>query len=299
MNKPLISIGMPVYNGERFITETIESLLSQTFKAYEINICDNASTDATEEICRRFAESDSRIQYFRNSSNLGAAKNYRRAFELSSSKYFRWANCDDLFAPKSLQMCYEALEQDTDIVLTYPKTKFIDGNGGIIGDYDDDLHLVDADPSVRFRKVFENLGYVNVIYGLIRSDILRRTGLIRNFSGGDIPLIMELSLYGKFWEIPEPMFYRRFHENAYSSFKNVKDVQEFFDPKSKGKIPFREWRHLGSHFGSVLRSPLNLSDKIKICGFIIRIARYKSGRLLREIVFAVQNILKQTYTAGK
>ena len=293
---PTISIGMPVYNGERFIGETIESLVGQTFEDFEIIICDNASTDDTERICKNFADKDRRIKYFRNPSNLGAARNYQRAFEMSSGKYFRWANCDDLFAPQSLQKCYEVLERDPSIVLTYPKTRFIDGNGNFIGDYDDGLHLIDPDPYVRFRHVVENLGYVNVIYGLIRSDVLKRTCLIRNFVGGDIPLVMELSLYGKFWEIQEPMFYRRFHENAYSSFKNVSDIQEFFDPQSKGQIPFREWHHLGANIGSVLRSRIDKLDKIRICAFLLRLAKYQRNLLAQELGFAVKKVLKPSST---
>ena len=86
-NKPRISIGMPVFNGEKFIAETLDSLLTQTYSDFELIISDNASTDNTEQICRKYASKDPRINYFRNKSNFGAAKNYNRVFKLSSGEY--------------------------------------------------------------------------------------------------------------------------------------------------------------------------------------------------------------------
>lgn len=81
--EPRVSIGLPVYNGEVFLAETLNSILSQTFQDFELIICDNASTDQTQEICRKFARQDERIRYYRNEANLGAAKNFNRVFSLA------------------------------------------------------------------------------------------------------------------------------------------------------------------------------------------------------------------------
>src|SRR5438132_13873019 len=91
-----VSIGMPVYNGERYLSGALDSLLSQTLADFDLIISDNASTDATESICRSYAAHDSRIRYFRNENNLGAAANFNRAFELCGGEFFRWAAHDDL-----------------------------------------------------------------------------------------------------------------------------------------------------------------------------------------------------------
>lgn len=192
---PRVSIGVPVYNGERYIAETLDSLLAQTFDDYELIICDNASTDGTGDICRAYAERDPRIRYVRNPENIGAAGNYRRALELSSCEYFRWANADDLFAPEGLARCVGVLDQDPSVVLTYPKTKFIDERGIVLSEYDDNLDLQSPKASERFLQVMDRLGYVNIIYGLMRTDVLRKTGLLRNFPRGDVPLVIELALY--------------------------------------------------------------------------------------------------------
>ena len=95
-NQPKLSIGLPIYNGEKFLEQAIESLLSQTFKDFEIIICDNASTDKTHEICKAYVARDNRIHYYRNETNIGCARNFARVFELSSGEYFKWAAYDDL-----------------------------------------------------------------------------------------------------------------------------------------------------------------------------------------------------------
>jgi glycosyltransferase involved in cell wall biosynthesis len=290
-----VSIGLPVYNGERYIAETIDSLLAQTFEDFELIICDNASTDHTEQICQTYADRDERIRYTRSTENLGAVKNYRRAFELSSGEYFRWANCDDMFAPASLARCVEILDQEQSVVLAYPKTMLIDEQGEIISDYEDRLHLQYPRPSERFVQLYQRLGLVNVLYGLMRAGALRQTGLLRNFPGGDIPLVAELTLYGKFWEVPEFLFYRRLHPAASSSYKdNISLTQEFFDPKTKGRLPLREWRHLLAHCHSVMHAPLGLVEKIRLAYFLVGIGIRSRDSLTKELFEAVRQVMRRS-----
>jgi glycosyltransferase involved in cell wall biosynthesis len=267
---PRVSIGMPVFNGERYLSETIDSLLNQTFHDFELIIGDNASTDGTGSICQNYAKKDSRVKYFRNDCNLGAAKNYRRTLDLSQGEYFRWANADDLFAPESLQCCVDVLDSRDDVVLAYPRTKLIDATGKDLSDYADNLHLDLPRPADRFARVVNNLGLVNVIYGLIRTNPLRHTGLIRNFPSGDIPLIAELSLYGRFWEIQETLFYRRIHPRASSQIKNADALQYFFDPQVKVPKTCRAWKILAEHASSVRRAPISISEKFRIFLFLIK-----------------------------
>src|SRR5205823_3548731 len=109
---PLLSIGLFVYNGERFLQETLDSLLSQTFRDFELIISDNGSTDGTQVICERHAAADPRIRYYRSGTNMGAGWNIRRVFSLATGKYFKWAACDDLYESTFLSTCIEALEHD-------------------------------------------------------------------------------------------------------------------------------------------------------------------------------------------
>src|SRR2546425_9420098 len=93
---PQVSVGLPVYNGERYLAEALDSLLTQSYEDFELIICDNASTDRTGEIARSYAAKDKRVRYARNDKNLGAGGNFRRGFALASGEYFRWAASDDV-----------------------------------------------------------------------------------------------------------------------------------------------------------------------------------------------------------
>lgn len=92
---PQVSIGMPVYNGEATIRKAIDSILAQTFPDFELIISDNASTDGTEAICRKYADQDTRIRYFRQTENLGAGANFEFVLRRSVGAYFMWAAADD------------------------------------------------------------------------------------------------------------------------------------------------------------------------------------------------------------
>src|SRR4051812_42293346 len=124
-----VCIGMPVYNGQRYVAAAIESIRAQTFADFELIISDNASTDATGEICRAFAAKDSRIIYNRLSSNVGAILNFERVYKLGGGQYYKWHAHDDLIEPAFLARCVEALDREPSAVLAYPKAKFIDSAG--------------------------------------------------------------------------------------------------------------------------------------------------------------------------
>lgn len=280
---PKVSIGLPVYNGERFLRETIESILAQTYKDFELIISDNASTDGTGMICQEYALRDGRIRYLRSEMNRGASWNYRNVFDLARGEYFRWAPSDDLFPPDSLEQCVATMEAHSDAVLCYPKTVLIDEHGKIIRVHEENLDLRSSDVGERFRQALERAGLGNVIYGLMRSDKLRQTGLMGKYPGADVVLIQELTLYGKFVEISTTHFYRRKHERAFSSIKSIKEQQEFFDPKTKGKLFLYLWRHYSQHLVSIQRSPLAVSQKMRLVYLLGRSALSIRHHLFREL----------------
>ncbi len=114
---PLLSVGMPVYNGQNYLAFTIEAILSQSFTDFELIISDNGSTDETEAICRAYAAQDARIRYERVEENLGAAYNFNRVFELARGRYFKWAAHDDYFTADYFERCIQVLEQNPAVVL--------------------------------------------------------------------------------------------------------------------------------------------------------------------------------------
>ena len=204
---PCVSIDMPLYNAEKFLEETLDSLLAQTFDDFEIIISDNASTDRTAFICHSYMSKDSRIRYVRNETNLGAAFNYNRTFELSSGKYFKWAASDDLCAPDYLAKCVSVLEAHPETVLCYPRTTIINENGKPIRQYHDGLDLRSPNVSERFSWAVQRILECNAVFGLIRSDVLRKTPKIGNYTASDRVLLVELTLHGQFYELPEYLFF--------------------------------------------------------------------------------------------
>ena len=235
---------MPVYNGEEYIEESIRCILNQTCEDFELIISDNASTDRTKKICQDFVKTDQRISYVCNKKNLGAAANYNQAFRLSSGKYFRWFNSDDLCAPNCHEQCLSVIENNPSAVLCYGKTSFIDMRGEITGLYEDNLNLQQDCPVDRYKIFCKSVGLTNVIYGLMRRSAMERTMLMgdSSFPAADIDFMAEMTLYGTFIEIPEVLFFRRMHEQASSWDRKDKKIQQEFWKGKNHDFIFPMWR---------------------------------------------------------
>jgi glycosyltransferase involved in cell wall biosynthesis len=248
---PRVSIGLPVYNGENFLAGAIESILAQTFTDFELIICDNASTDRTAEICHRYAAPDRRVKYHRNERNLGAGPNFARAFELSSGEYFRWACHDDLLAPTYLEKCVAVLDRNPDVVLCHTQTRVISDHGE--GMYQDLVGL-DADrPSDRFAAVALRLHWCMDIHGLMRAEVLRRTGLIGGYFGADRALLAELALAGRFARVEEPLFINRDHPERSMRALSFLDRLKFHDPTKGGRRILPSWALYTDYFRIIPR----------------------------------------------
>ena len=305
---PRVSIGLPVYNGQRFLAQAVSSLLAQTYADFELVICDNASTDDTEAICRRFAAADPRVRYHRNETNLGAAPNFNRAFALSTGRYFKWAAHDDVYAPTYLARCVEVLDNDPTVVLCHSGAVIIDeegrelrpangsrtgapagktpGNGLRWEDlYEMPRRLDLPRPADRFRNVLLATRRCFEIFGLVRSEALARTALHESFYGSDKVILLALSLMGRMVEIPEPLFFRRHHAGTSGSIKSVRDREAWISTRRRAsRWSFPRVKCLRGYCRSVIRTPLDWRERT---GCIAAVARYltQSGRwmsVLRE-----------------
>ena len=259
---PRVTIGLPIYNGQNYLAETMDSLLAQTFRDFELVISDNASTDGTEAICRDYAARDPRVRYHRNEVNVGASANYNRTFELGRGQYFKWAAHDDLLAPTFLERCVEALDRDPAVVLAYTQAKAIDDKGQVVKVYPGKHHFNAPTPRERFYEFVLDPHPVVAVFGLMRRDALARTRLIGQYAGSDRPLLSEMSLLGKFHEVPEHLFFYRFHEEqSWGGNKSAQAQQAWYDPRRAGKVTFPQWRLLREHVRSIERSPVGLKDR--------------------------------------
>jgi glycosyltransferase involved in cell wall biosynthesis len=287
---PLISVGLPVYNGERYVGKAIESVLAQTFPDFELVICDNGSTDGTERICRDYVANDGRIRYFRNATNVGAAANFSRVFEISTGQYFRWLSADDLIAPTALERCLNALESDRKAALACGKAAFIDAQGKILGPYDAVQSLEHDSPVDRFRAVMQQDPQCHAVYGLIPKDILKRTRLLGPFAGSDNTLLAELALYGRFVEVPELLFFRRLHPGAYSWVMSDDDVHAFYAPGAPRTAGLRvwAWRHRIENARAIIRAKLTLAQRASLLAYVARLAWWQRAQLRQELLAALR-----------
>jgi glycosyltransferase involved in cell wall biosynthesis len=256
---PRVSIGLAVYNGEKFLAKAIDSILAQTFTDFELILSDNASTDKTEEICKDYAAKDKRIRYHRNAENIGGANNENQTFRMSRGEFFRWAAHDDVCAPELIEKCVAVLDRDPSIVLCY--TMQTD-----INEADEKLKTISQKRGisekayVRFRELASRDHNCEATYGLIRSDVLRKTRLEQNYTDSDRTLLCELSLYGKFYEIPEPLFFKRYHpKNMYVDWRAR---MAWFNPALKGKAVFPYWMQFFDYLVTIHRVPVGWFDKL-------------------------------------
>ncbi len=262
---------MPVYNAERYLEEALKAILCQTFSGFELIISDNASTDRTAEICRTYACKDKRIRYVRNPTNLGASRNFGRVFELSKGEYFRWATYDDLMAPQTIERCLEVLEREPAVVLCYPKTVNIDQNGDVLDYYEDHFDFSSPDPRKRFhdflRRVYRY--NCNAMFGLIRRTALERTSLIGSYHSSDKVLLAQLVLKGPFREVPEYLFFKRFHPAiSTAALKTEKEYAEWHDTSLKGRPAFPRLKRAVEFARSIRNSPLEWSEKMSCYGHL-------------------------------
>lgn len=284
-DKRRVSIGLPVYNGERFLREALDSLLAQTYSDFDLVISDNASTDQTEAICRAYAGKDRRVRYYRNKENIGAAYNYRRVFELSNAKYFKWATADDLCEPQHLARCAAVLDSDPSVVLAYPKARFIDEDGRVLDVHDPGWDLQSEAAHERLRYVLFAGHWVNAIYGLMRADALSRTRLLASYPGGDYRVLTELVLLGKFVELRDYFFLRRLHRGASSQNKALAWQVAFYTGSSQ-HLAMPAWQRTLDDFTTIMRSHLRLRAKSSLLGSLLRRMCWQREGLSQELKLA-------------
>ncbi|MBK1986812.1 glycosyltransferase family 2 protein [Sphaerospermopsis aphanizomenoides BCCUSP55] len=306
-SQPKLSIGMPVYNGEKFLQESLDSLLNQTFGDFELIISDNASTDNTEEICRNYAAQDQRIRYYRNASNIGCARNFHRVLELSKSEYFKWAAYDDLHAPDFLSKCIQLLEENSNYILCHSQTYFIDEHGEFLQNYDIKLNTNSAKPQVRFEELLtKHLCYQ--MYGVIRQSALKKIPPMGGYGNADGILLLRLGLIGQFYEIPEYLFFARSHPQQslsmffpnYLSFNhnnpqysldmlpNFYEYSVWFDSSNNGKLLFPHWRILKEYLISLSQSSLNWYEQILCYWSIVKKLSGTESLLIKDLFMAVK-----------
>ena len=291
-----MSICLPVYNGERYLRETIPSILAQRFTDFELIISDNASVDGTGDICRDAARQDDRVRYCRAEVNRGLAWNHNRAFKLSRGRYVMWTGHDDLLGPDYLGSCLDALERDPQAVLCYTNFNYIDCNGGLLRRVEHRNGGSSPHTHERFASLIQIDHACDAMFGLMRRAALRQTGLHGAFPDSDRVLLAEMGLRGRFIVLPGFHFSRRMHDAHLSAtVANLLTAQErasLFDPSLKGLWltlasgndvrPF--CREFFALLSAILRASLGWSERYQCLKRLYWWASYHQKLLSQDVV---------------
>lgn len=243
---PLVSIGMPVYNGENFVADALESIVSQTYENLEIVVGDNASEDATEEICREFANKDDRVKYVRHDRNMGASANHDFVFFNSTGPLFKLAAHDDMIHPQFVEKCVAALTERPDYVLAYSRVRHIDEAGREHEEVDRNIRRMHSpNPALRFGHITAQKNRATPVFGVFRREAVRSDTILDRYVGSDRALLAELALAGPWHRVDEFLFFRREHSTtSTNAFRRELDRIRWFDPGARGAVRFPNWRRM-------------------------------------------------------
>ena len=276
-----LTIGVPVYNGERYIEQTISSLLHQTYSDFVLIIADNASSDSTEEICRALQREDSRIAYLRHPENIGIFRNYDYVFHKAKTQYFKWSSSNDLYHREFLSTCIEVLDSRPEIALAVTRTLLFDSDPERGEPVPPLPALDDPNPVQRFIKLSSSLKLNNAMNGVLRRDLMARTSLNGVYMGSDLNMMGELILLGCFAEIPEYYFFRRQSRGAHS--KAAASISEFFAGEPRDVVRRAKLEYLFQKFIGVMKLPVPLQIKLSLLPHFARRFWWSRSDLVAEI----------------
>jgi len=278
---PRLSIGLAVYNGENYLAESLDALLGQSYEDFELIISDNASTDGTAGICRRYAERDSRIRFIRQPQNIGLAPNHNFVARQARGELFKWASHDDLYARDLLQRCVEALDENPHVVLAHSWTALVDDSGAVVKQLEYPLDTASPRVPERFRSMLFADGGDDV-YGVIRADVLRRTALHGSHHHADRTITTEFALQGPFYQVPDWLYFRRDHpEREERACPTLRTRCANMDPRRADR-----WRHpaarlygeyILAYVTAIRRAPLSPADRRECYSYL---AEWATSRIL-------------------
>ena len=289
---PRLTVGLPVYNGEDYLDETLRAIRGQTFTDFVLFVADNASTDGTRDIVEAHRAEDSRIVVDVADRNRGAAWNWNRCYRGAQSPYFSWACADDIPLPRKFEVCVDLLD-DTgpEVVLAYPGTDLIDEHGVVTGHYEDIGPVDEPDPAARLTRIVRDLSLVHPLFGVVRTDVLRSTAGMGAYKRADTVLLGELAMRGRFAFDPAVHFHRRVHPEV-SMQGDDASIAAHYTGRADARPTHPFGRLLRGHLTAVRQAPIGAADKAR-CVAALRRWRYR-GRLLDETRSAITGVVTRT-----
>jgi glycosyltransferase involved in cell wall biosynthesis len=280
---PLISIGMPVYNGAAYIRFTLEGLLAQSFGDFELIISDNASTDATRDVIENCMLRDARIRYERQPVNIGVNPNSSHVMRRARGEFFKWSSSSDWCAPNFLERCLNELLAHDDAVLVAPRTRLFQDTPSKPQDYEFDVEILDDAPSARLARLHSTLTLNNALSGLIRMSALRRTRLVEAYRGADVVLMGHLALLGKFRLLDERLFYRRMEVATATVLQDPEAVRRFLYPQLSAGILFQDSKRQLGRARAALAAPMPIAERVRSLTYVAKICYWERKTLLEDL----------------
>lgn len=266
---PLVTVGIPVYQGERYLPETLASVMAQDHPAVEILISDNGSSDGTEEICRAAAAGDDRVRYLRYEDNRGGTWNYNNLIREARGSLLTITAADDVKLPTFVSSCVAALETaGSGCVLAMTRTRIIDEHGDVVEDLGDARLTIDEPTPHQRMAHFMRAQAPHLVYGLVRTETFRATRGFRPVVGDDYVMLTELATRGFFTLVPEQSFLQRKHPLAHSA-DRAGDVT-FYRPQGHGRFAFPHTRLDVDLLRACLVAPLPVTGKTRCLAASIR-----------------------------
>lgn len=283
-----VAVGLPIYNGEKYLDQALRTLVEQTHRDLEIIISDNASTDGTQAICEAYAAVDDRIRYVRQPENIGAAANHNFVAEQATAPYFRWYAADDWLAPQCIEQCARTLDEEPAVVLAWPRPTGVDADGHVIADVATGLKFDNATPSSRLRSRLgrgyddRGRGWCVPVYGVARRQAFLAALPLQAYQASDQAILVRLALLGPWRELPEGLFYCRQHDENSTQATPAHEVARWMDPRAipNRSLPF--CRRYIDFIRAVLNADIPLSEKMRCVPTLLQWPlTYNHWRLMR------------------
>jgi glycosyltransferase involved in cell wall biosynthesis len=280
---------VPVYNGANYLQRALTALANQTYEDIRVIISDNASTDETPDIAGAFADSDSRFEFSRNDTNLGAIGNYNKVFYEADTEFFKWAAHDDWVEPRFVEACVTALDEHPEAALAYTGARQVD---------EDDCEMVATlphskadgpDPIQRFKEIANRERLNLPIFGLMRRETLARTHLQGAYHASARVLLSELALLGPFIRVPDVLFVHRNHpQGSLRSHGSAHGVRKWYDTSSSAKGYMPRWMYMRGLAAAAEVAPLSLAQRLVVKAEAAKWGAKKSKALAADLVIAAR-----------
>ncbi len=287
LNQPLVTIGIPVYNGEKYLNQALDSIINQEYQNLEIIISDNCSGDKTREICLQYVLQDNRIRYYRQESNIGMVANFNYVLKLANGTFFTWAAHDDFLATSYIYKCVERLQLYPAAIGCCSEINFVNEDGTPRIAWTQNYSNIDSlDKNVfsRVRELTSKVGWY-AFYSVFKTNILRQSSLLQSRYADDVLLLLELLLLGEIAKIPEYLFYFRIPDIE----KTPDDYIRSFalDSKTAAEIRQGSFTYIAKQvLETIYTSTISVQDKHRIKTDFIKTLTYHNqdwlGRIAQE-----------------